>query len=167
MQQPQHHQSLMEAVDGSQYPFRLGILIKRSQANPFIQTERHSTRRDTSSPAKKKFRLGAPQKANGRLVTHKKKKKKSDEQEAKTKQKKSFPLFLDARTHPATRLVNNNYPSDPSVTYDLEQAETEMMARGETRPLDHSGQCFFFCWCAAPWLPPPTHPSPIPLHLID
>ena len=162
----------MEAVDGSQYPLRLGILIKRSQANPFIQTERHSTRRDTSSEAqknKKKFRVGAPQKANGRLVTHK---KENDEQpkrrkKPKNKNKRSFPLFVDARTHPATRLVNNNYPSDPSVTYDLEQAETEMMARGESRPPDHSGQCFFFCWCAAPWLPPPTQPSPIPLHLID
>ena len=162
----------MEAVDGSQYPLRLGILIKRSQANPFIQTERHSTRRDTSSEAqknKKKFRVGAPQKANGRLVTHKKENEEQPKRrkKPKNKNKRSFPLFVDARTHPATRLVNNNYPSDPSVTYDLEQAETEMMARGESRPLDHSGQCFFFCWCAAPWLPPPTQPSPIPLHLID
>jgi hypothetical protein len=135
----------MEAVDGSQYPFRLGILIKRSQANPFIQTERHSTRRDTSSEAKKEEIPGGGA-AKGKRPIRDPQKNEEDGPKRRKKQKtkqRSFPLFLDARTHPATRLVNNNYPSDPSVTYDLEQAETEMMARGETRPLDHSGQCFF------------------------
>jgi hypothetical protein len=48
-----------EEADGSRRrkpisSLRLGILIKRSQANPFIQTERHGTRRDTSSEARKK-----------------------------------------------------------------------------------------------------------------
>ena len=164
----------MEAVDGSQYPLRLGILIKRSQANPFIQTERHSTRRDTSSEAqKKKQEIPGGGAAKGKRATRDPQKRErgatqKEEEAKKQKQKqKKFPFVRRRSDTSSDATCQQQLPERPKrdvrsrAGRDGDDGERGIEAAGSFRPV------FFFCWCAAPWLPPPTQPSPIPLHLID
>ena len=147
----------MEAVDGSQYPLRLGILIKRSQADGTHQVK-HKKKN-------KKFRVGAPQKANGRLVTHKKEneeqpKRRKKPKKQKQKQKK-FPFVRRRSDTSSDATCQQQLPERPKrdvrsrAGRDGDDGERGIEAAGSFRPV-----FFFFVGALPPgYLLPRSRPQ--------